>query len=616
MQNPERDRRRSWELAKLHPKFILLMFLMLMHDHFFAKFRGHFFLSISVSPIVQQLLTIMSDTQTFPFFNRNHILQMLAMYGATRHLIQALCCPRFFINQETNHRFMDLICRRVFFRIASKSEFFSCFQRCFSVLLTYPMHFPQNMICVKISDQNIVNNLKTIKQMLSICSRFLPDMTKAAILDISSADLSADQMKTYAKLYMIIIFCRLFDKQNSVFILLCEYFDLINLYTKKNRTDECLRGLRKHIEEKLHLQIASLDFSVYLHYIRHLSAIVLQPCEQSPCLINDSIKLLQNFFGIMKEQMYIYTKGRETDICCHEVCASKFFGYFPLLKEGNRVTLLEKLKCDDLIIPESRNLSFCIDPLNCSSINWLFPVLQNASLLNLPPQLLKYMEHIIFLMEKDISYEKKGHNQVARLLSLVFKFVEWSQSDHPHRHFILDCVSFMKETLTTKHPNLEIFLHLQKFQSQELMGFYDLFKKFQKFAHPSLRCSEPTERSLLRFFDLMHMVFSNEPFLRMIQEFLKIFELEIKSFEDKKSINERLGIRFSCEAESIFHQFLQKLVIDPQLRHMTQSISYFRLTNCDYCHKFLDHDNDNGLCKTCEDNKWCKEQERNMMRRR
>lgn len=479
------------------------------------------------------------------------------------------------------------------------------------------MHVPQNPICVKISDEDIVGNLESLKQMLSICSRFLPDVTKAAILDISSADLSADQMNTYAKLYMIIIFCRLFDGQNRVFILLCEYFDLMMLYKKRNRTNECLRGLRDDIEEKLHLQTASLDFSVYLHYIRHLSAIVLQPCEQSPCLINDSIKVLQKFFNMMIEYAYINAKRSDTDICCHDVSASKFFSYFPLLEEGNRKTLLEKLKSDPIINPELRNLSFCISSPNHSFSKWLFPFLQNASLVNIPPQLLKYIEHIIFLMKKYSTKLNTRLNQAARLLSLVFNFVEWSQSDHPHRHYIFDWVSFMKENGIMKDLNLARFLELQKFQSgEELSVFYILFCKFQKFAHPSLRCSEPTERSLLCFFDLMHMVFSNEPFLRMIQEFLKIFQLEIKSFEDKNFLF--LVETFSCEVESIFFKFLQKIVIDPQLQHMMQSISAFRLTNCTNCNKFLGHDNDNGLCKTCEDNLWCKNQERNiiMLRKR
>jgi len=610
---PKSQNPRFWELAKFHPVFLIVMFLMLMHERFFAQIGGTQF-RISGSPIVPHLMAIMSDTQAVSFFSRGHLLRMLTMYGATLHLVRKLCRPNFFINEKTIHIFMNQILRRVVSGIAFKPEVVSCFERCFSFLLKYPVQLPQNSVCVRISDEYIVGNLESLKQMLSICSRFLPDVTKAAILDISSADLSTDQMKTYAKLYMIIIFCHLFDRQNRVFILLCEYFDLMMLYKKRNRTDECLRGLRDDIEEKLHLQTASLDFSVYLHYLRHLSAIVLQPCEQSPCLINDSIKILQMFFDMMIEYKYINAKRSDTDIFRHEFCASKFFSYFLLIEEGDRKTLLKKLKSDPIINPELRNLSFCISSPNHSFSKWLFPVLQNASLVNIPPQLLKYMEHIIFLMEKDSTKLNTRLNQAARLLSLVFNFVEWSQSDHPHRHYIFDWVSFMKENGIMKDLNLARFLELQKFQSgEELRVFYILFCKFQKFAHPSLRCSEPTERSLLCFFDLMHMVFSNEPFLRIIQEFLKIFQLEIKSFEDK---NQTFRIRFSCEVESIFFKFLQKIVIDPQLQHMMQSISAFRLTNCANCNKILDHDNDKGLCKTCEDNLWCKKQEREIMLRK
>ena len=68
--------------------------------------------------------------------------------------------------------------------------------------------------------------------------------------------------------------------------------------------------------------------------------------------------------------------------------------------------------------------------------------------------------------------------------------------------------------------------------------------------------------------------------------------------------------------------FLQDLVKDPQLRYITQSISYVRLTNCDDCNKFLDHDNDDGLCKDCanqreidDENEWCRLQERKIMLR-
>jgi hypothetical protein len=595
------------------------MFLMLMRERFFAQIGGTQF-RISDSPIFPQLLTIMSDTQAFPFFSRGHILRMLECHGATLHLVRALFLPNLLINKKTKHMFMRLILGRVVSGIAFKPEVVSCFERCFSFLLKHPVFVPQNPICVEISDEDI--KLETIREMLSICSRFLPDVTKAAILDISSADLSTDQMKTYAKLYMIIIFCHLFDRQNRVFILLCEYFDLMMLYKKRNRTDECLRGLRDDIEEKLHLQTASLDFSVYLHYIRHLAAIVLQPCEQSPCLINDSIKILQMFFDSMEDRKYIYAKRRETDSCRYEVHASKFFGHFTLLKEENRKTILEALNRNDPIIPEQRSLSFCVSPPDHSSPKWLFPVLQKVSLLNLPPQLLKYMEVIIIGMENDIFCKCKMIDKFARLMFMVLMFAEWSQSDHPHRHFIFECVSWLKETGREKHTDLAIFLNLQKFQSEELRGFCRLFYYFRKFAQPSMGCSEPTERTLLCFFEQMHMVFSNETFLRMIQKFLETLEKERLFCDAENSRNPRFKRHFSDVAKSIFNMFLQDLVKDPQLLYITQSISYFRLTNCDDCNKFLDHDNDDGLCKDCanqraidDENEWCRKQERDIFLR-
>lgn len=105
---PKSQNRIIWELTKFDPVFVILMFLMLMREHFFAMIGGTHF-RISGSPIVLQLLTIMSDTRTFPFFNRNHILQMLTMYGATLHLVRALCCPKSFIQPKTKHMFMRLI---------------------------------------------------------------------------------------------------------------------------------------------------------------------------------------------------------------------------------------------------------------------------------------------------------------------------------------------------------------------------------------------------------------------------------------------------------------------------------------------------------------------------
>jgi hypothetical protein len=219
--------------------------------------------------------------------------------------------------------------------------------------------------------------------------------------------------------------------------------------------------------------------------------------------------------------------------------------------------------------------------------------------LNLPPQLLEYLKDIISEMEDGLSCEHEMMNQFARLLVLVFEFAEWSQSDHPHRHFIFECVSWMKETGRAKHRGLARLLDLQKFQSKRLWGFCRLFNNFRKFAQPSMVCSEPTERTLLCFFEQMHMVFSNEPFLTEIHEFLETLEKERLSCEAENSGNPRFKRYFSWSAKSIFHQFLEDLVRSPQLRHMIEGISYFRLTNCADCCEFLDHDNDDGLCEDC-----------------
>jgi hypothetical protein len=80
-----------WELTKFSQEFILVMFVMLMHDRFLAKFTGrHFRQSIMESEVLPQLLTIMSDTRAFRFFSRADILRMLTFHGSTQKFLETL----------------------------------------------------------------------------------------------------------------------------------------------------------------------------------------------------------------------------------------------------------------------------------------------------------------------------------------------------------------------------------------------------------------------------------------------------------------------------------------------------------------------------------------------
>jgi hypothetical protein len=583
---------RIWELAKLNPYFILVMFLMLMHDRFLNNFRGrHFRSRISVSPIVPFLLTIMSDTQAFPFFSKGHLLQMLACHGATLHLVLALCGPTTKVNHNMNWRIMHLILGRMVSRIASNPMVVSCFEICSKALQNYPVSIPESPICVEISNQDFVSNVKTIWEMLSLCS-ILP--YAKAILDISRANLSPVQMRTYDKLVVIIIFRRLFESRNNVFIQLCKYFHLSKKYKKQRRPDVFLRRLRERTEQKLKNQTASHDFEVYCYYLSYLSSRVLQRCEQIHSLVDDSIKILEEFFQMMIKVHYTYQKERDSDFFGSAVCTSYFFVSSCLLQEEKQERLLKKLNEDHT--DYRKTLNFCASPPVHSYPEWLFHILQKANLLNLPPQFLECLKSYIPYYE--LSCGCKMIDKFARLIFLVFQFVEWSQSDHPHRHFIFECVSWMKETGRTKHTDLARLLDLQKFQSEELRGFYRLLKKFQKFAQPSMGCSEPTERTLLCFFDKIHMVFSNETFLNKFQELLKTFEKERISWA-KNPRNLRFSSSFSWSATPIFDEFLEDLISDPQFQTIIQDISYFRHTNCVDCNKFLDHDDDDGLCGVC-----------------
>ena len=561
-----------WELTRFHPIFIWVMFLTMMYRH------NHQMRCLS--PILQQLLTIMSDTQAFPFFSRADILRMLAYHGTTLHLVRALCGPTTTINHKTNGRIMHLILGRIVSRIASNPMVVSCFEKCSIALQTYPVSIPRSLIHVEISDEDIVCKLKTIWQMLWLCT-VLPE-AKAAILDISSADLSPVQMKTYNNLYTIIIFRRLFESRNRVFILLCKYFHSIKQYEEQRRFYGCIDTLQKRIKEKLRLQMKSHDFKVYSYYLKFLFT-KLHPCELSVNLIDDSFKILDKFFKTMKVVHRSYEKGSVSDFFGREVNTSNFSGISDLLNQEDQKTLLEQLKKDP-IHQKRESLMVCMSPQVHSFHEWLFPVLQRANLLILPARLQEYLEDIISSMETRISCENKLKNRFARMMILVLNFAKWSQSDHPHRHFIFECVSSMKATGTMKHADLARFLHLQSLQSKSSREFEKLFEKFRKFAHPSMGCSEPTERTLLCFFDEMHMVLSNKEFLSSFQKFLKTCE----------------NNPIPWKVNSICGSFLVILAENHQLHPMIQGICYFRLTNCADCHKYLDSDNDKGLCDVCE----------------
>jgi hypothetical protein len=551
-----------------------------MYNRFLAQFggRNHHPMMLSISPILPQLLTIMSDTQEFPFFSKDNLLWMLTCHGATLHIVRALCGP------TPNRRIMHLILGRIVSRIASNPMVVSCFEKCSIALQTYPVSIPRSLIHVEISDKDIVFNLKTIWQMLWLCT-VLPE-AKAAILDISSADLSPVQMKTYNNLYTIIIFRRLFESRNRVFILLCKYFHSIKQYEEQRRFYGCIDTLQKRIKEKLRLQMKSHDFKVYSYYLKFLFT-KLHPCELSVNLIDDSFKILDKFFKTMKVVHRSYEKGSVSDFFGREVNTSNFSGISDLLNQEDQKTLLEQLKKDP-IHQKRESLMVCMSPQVHSFHEWLFPVLQRANLLILPARLQEYLEDIISNMETRISYENKLKNQFARMISLVFTFAKWSQSDHPHRHFIFECVSSMKATGTMKHADLARFLHLQSLQSKSSREFEKLFKKFRKFAHPSMEWSEPTERTLLCFFDKMHVVLSNKEFLSSLQKFLKTLE------------NEQFFWKKVGKFESLCHSFLTSLYTNPQFHSMIEGICYFRLTNCEDCRKYLHSDNDDGLCPSCK----------------
>jgi hypothetical protein len=569
---------RIWKLTRLQPYFILVMFLMLMNERFFAKIGGrHFRQMLSGSPILPQLLTIMSDTQAFPFFSRGDLLKMLTCHGATLHLLRALCGP----TTNINRRIMHLILERIVSRIASNPMVASCFERCSIALQTYPVSIPGSQICFEIYDKNIVSKLGTIWELLSLCT-VLPKAK--AILDISSANLSDVQMKTYDKLYMIIIFRRLFESRNRVFILLCKYFHLVKKYEEQRRSDGCFVRLRKRIEKELQLQRASHDFKVYMYYLHFLFTKLL-PSELSVNLIDDSFNILGDFKKMMIEVHSIYEKDSDSMFGGRYVPTSSFAGISEILEQEDEETLLEQLK-NGLRKQEKNILKFCVSPPNHSSPEWLFSLLQRANSLYVSQIICEKFEGIVKFMESGCYCKDEYKNRFARLMLIVVKFAWWSQSDHPHRHFIFQCISFMKQARTTKIYDLAKILDIQKFQDStdtRLHDLYKLIKTFCNFADQSMGCCEMTERSLLYLFNMMQNVLSHPEFFISLSGFLKTLENETVSW--------KIGSMCIC--------FLDVLRLNPQFKTIIQDITYYRLTNCKYCTCFLSRDNNTGLCPIC-----------------
>jgi hypothetical protein len=189
-------------------------------------------------------------------------------------------------------------------------------------------------------------------------------------------------------------------------------------------------------------------------------------------------------------------------------------------------------------------------------------------------------------MESGCYCKDEYNNRFARLMLIVVKFAWWSQSDHPHRHFIFQCISFMKQTRTTKIYDLAKILDIQKFQDTtdtRLHDFYNLIKTFCKFADQSMGCCEMTERSLLCLFNMMQNVLSHQEFFISLSEFLKTLKNQLVSWK----------IRSMCIC------FLDDLRLNPQFKTIIQDITYYRLTNCKYCTCFLSRDNNTGLCPSC-----------------
>ena len=559
---------RFWELAKFHPVFLIVMFLMLMRERFFAQIEGTQF-RISDSPIFPQLLTIMSDTQAFPFFSRGHILRMLECHGATLHLVRALCLPNLLINKKTKHMFMRLILGRVVSGIASNPVVVSCFEKCSRALLTYPVCVPQSPLCVEISDQNVIFKLKTIWQVLSLCT-VLPEAAEA-IMDIHIDSLFLFQRRTYTKLYMIIVFRRLFEKRNKVFLTVCNYYHLIRLFQKQRRSSESLDKLEKEYDLKLQPLIESHDYEVYCHHLSYLLTVLRETKHEGMNILIASVLVLESFIREMRVSQHTHDHQRDSAV-------SDFVGLSNLLQQENQKDLLEMLKVDQRP-PKRKTLCFEVSSPVHSFPYQLFQSLRTAYFLIIPPNLIEFMQNNRLSIFDRVN---KLHSQWSHLMVIIFNFAEWLQSDYPQRHFIFDCISFKIETGKKKHADLARFLDLQKFQSEELRGFHRLFKLFRKFSHPSMKCSDPTERTLLSFFKLIHMVFSNKKLLMMFQAFLKnLTEIPRSDFL------------------YVWDSFLQALSEVPEFCPIIQKIGYWRAKNCWKCGVFLDSDNDIGICLRC-----------------
>ena len=578
---PNSQNPRIWELAKFHPVFILVMFLMMMHEHFFAQIGGrHFHPRISLlSPIVPQLMTIMSDTSAFPFFLRGHLLKMLACHGATLHLVRALCLPKFLINQKTNHMFMRLILGRVVSGIALNPVVVSCFEVCSKALLKYPLSVPQSPLRVEISDEDLIFELETIWQALSLCT-VLPKAAEA-VMDVDIGSLSPFQKRTYAKLYMIIVFRRLFEKRNRVFLTVCNYYHLSELFRKQKRSCDSLSKLKEKYDHELQPLIESHDYEVYCYHLNYLLALLPKKHEGLP-LLYASVVVLDRFLCEMRVSQHTHDSERDSGV-------SDLVGLSRLLQQDTIEVLLKMLNKDQR--PQDREtICFEVSPPVHSFPYSLFGSLRTAYFLIFPPILIDFMQNnCLYILDK----ANKLHSQWGHLMVLISNFCAWLQSEHPQKHFIFDCISFMFETGKKKHEGLARFLDLGKFQCKEMRRFDCLFELFRDFSHPSMECSDPTERTLLSFFKLIHMVFSNERLMIMFQDFLKTFtEIPPRDFV------------------SVWDSFLQELSEVPEFFPITRKIRYSRAENCCCCGVFLDSDNDEGVCDTCkDDNGWSSEEE-------
>jgi hypothetical protein len=577
---------RIWELARFHPDFIWVMFLIMMYERFVAQFGGKYFCpSISVSHIFPQLLTIMWDTRAFPFFSRADILEMLTSHGTTLHLVRALCGPL----PIDNWRIMRLILRRVLSRIEFKPIVGSCFEMCSRAILTYSLCVPQSPFCVEISDENVVFDIQGNIWMIFSLITTLPDAK--AILDISSDDLSDVQMRTYVKLYMIIVFRHLFQRRNKVLLLVCKYYHLNNLYEDQNRTPIFFRMLEKEIKHKLELLLNSHDYKVYFYYLCNLNAILRKTWVGKMNLLIASCYVLKRFVHEMS-MFHFDDHERKSEI-------SDFVGFSLLLEQEDQKKLLEMLKVDPRP-PNRGTLSFCVSPPKQSSHEWLFPVLQTANRLILPPKLMECLKEYGSAILDPWS---SGRGTPARILEVVFGFAKWLQSYHPHQNIIFEYVSFTKQTGAAKNANLARILDLLNFTSDCWREFHALFEKFRKYSHPIMECFDPTERTLHRFFKIIHMVFSNDSFLRITREFLNnefLNTLPIPIECPPRNFNP-VWFSFLDSLHSVWFSFLDSLSKDSKCS-LIFKVCDFRDPYCFRCGVFLGFENKRSICdKGCDD---------------